>query len=322
MRQAGEDRLNELQHRVRSYLARTRAVLGTTAEKLLKPLVHLIWRGMRSLDPDRSSDFGGAVARRIGPWLPASRVGRDNLRAAFPEKSTAEIESILSGVWENLGRVAGEFAHLDRVYDWHPLWPGLGRIESRDAERFAQMRDDGKPSLLFAAHLANWELPAVAAAAHGIDAVSVFRMPGMRVFGDLIYEVRRGSMGRLLQTGRMAALAMAAEIERGAHLGLLVDQFWTGGSKVTFFGRLCPANPTIARLARHYDCEVRGIRVVRLPNHHFRLDITEPLELPRDADGKIAVDATMQMITSIIESWIREHPEQWLWLHRRWRDYF
>jgi KDO2-lipid IV(A) lauroyltransferase len=314
--------VRELQYRTVLLLRRTRAALVKAAEFILKPIVHLAWRGMRALDPDRSADFAGAFARRIGPWLPTSRIGRENLRHAFPKKSAAEIEATLAGVWENLGRVAGEFAHLDRVYDWHPLWPGLGRIESRDVERYITMRDDGKPSLVFSAHLANWELPAVAAAAHGLDAVSVFRMPGMRVFGDLIHEVRRETMGRLLQTDRMAALAMAAEIERGAHLGMLVDQFWTGGSVVTFFGRPCPANPTIARLARHFECEVRGVRVVRLPNRRFRLEATEPLELPRDAAGKVDVDATMQMITSIIEGWIREYPEQWLWLHRRWRDYF
>ena len=56
--------------------------------------------------------------RRIGPWLPEHRIGRANLTAAFPEKSDAEIEEILRGVWDNLGRVGAEFAHLDRLWDY------------------------------------------------------------------------------------------------------------------------------------------------------------------------------------------------------------
>jgi KDO2-lipid IV(A) lauroyltransferase len=59
--------------------------------------------------------------------------------------------------------------------------------------------------------------------------------------------------------------------------------------------------------------------VIRLPNHRFRAELTGEIAPVRDPDGRIDVQATTQAITTIIESWVREHPEQWLWLHRRWR---
>ena len=62
------------------------------------------------------------------------------------------------------------------------------------------------------------------------------------------------------------------------------------------------------------------IRVVRQPGGLFQIHVTEAIEPPRDANGKIDVEGTMQAITSVIEGWVREHPEQWLWLHRRWRE--
>lgn len=86
-----------------------------------------------------------------------------------------------------------------------------------------------------------------------------------------------------------------------------------------FFGRPCKVNPMLARLARKYDCPIHGSRAIRLPDGRLRLEVTEPLKLPRDADGKVDVTATMQLITWVVEGWVREHPEQWLWLHRRWR---
>jgi len=61
------------------------------------------------------------------------------------------------------------------------------------------------------------------------------------------------------------------------------------------------------------------VRAVRLPGGRFRTEITEAIEAPRDADGGVDVEATMQAITSVVEGWVREHPEQWLWLHNRWR---
>jgi len=89
---------------------------------------------------------------------------------------------------------------------------------------------------------------------------------------------------------------------------------------VTFFGQRTLANQLVARLARNIECPIHGIRVVRHPGGRFQLRMTEAIEPVRDASGQIEVEGTMQVITSVIEGWVREHPEQWLWLHRRWRE--
>jgi Kdo2-lipid IVA lauroyltransferase/acyltransferase len=278
---------------------------------------------MRRMDPDKPSNLFGAVARRLGPWLPVSRVGRTNLAAAFPEKSAAEIEVILKGVWENLGRLAGEFFNLDRLWDFDPFGPesaqGRIRVPAGNVERFLKLRDDGKPALIFAAHLANWELPPICAKAYGLDAAVFYRPPNMKLIGDFIREHRTELMPRLVAASRAGVFALASELDRGAHVGLLVDQHRKPGVRVNFFGRQCWASPAIAKLAREYECPVHGTRVIRLPANRFRLEMTEEIKLPRDKDGKIDVAGAMQTITSVIEGWVREHPEQWLWLHKRWR---
>ena len=181
------------------------------------------------------------------------------------------------------------------------------------------MRDDGKPALLFAAHLANWELPAVAAAAHGLPAAVVYRMPNNRWVAARIEAIRAGLMGRLIRSRTTAVFEMATALEHGEHLGMLVDQHWARGVEVNFFGRPCRANPTLARLARQFDCPVYGVRVIRLPGRRFRLAVTGPVELPRDAAGAVDVAASCQVIADVVEGWVREHPAQWLWFHRRWR---
>ena len=125
-------------------------------------------------------------------------------------------------------------------------------------------------------------------------------------------------MGRLINA-RKESFEMAGALERGEHLGMLVDQHFSRGVDVTFFGRRCKANPTVARLARRYECPVVGLRVSASRTTRFRVTGTGPLDLPRDAEGLIDVQGAMQAITGVVESWIREHPDQWLWLHRRWR---
>jgi KDO2-lipid IV(A) lauroyltransferase len=296
-----------------------RRQLTLYGERVLGRVVKFLIRLLRRADPDRTSDFCGSVARRVGPFLPAHRIGQANLRAAFPEKDSAWIEATLREAWDNLGRVAGEFVHMARIWDFDPDRPNAGRIQTDSVPLFDQLRADGQPALCFAAHLANWELPAIAAAAHGLPSAVVYRMPNNKAVAKEIIRIRAPLMGRLIRTRAQAALEMAGALEAGLHLGMLVDQHFSRGVDVTFFGRRCKANPSVARLARRFDCPVVGVRVVRLPDHRFRIDGLGPYELPRAADGRVDVAAATQMITTIVEGWVRENPGQYLWFHRRWR---
>jgi KDO2-lipid IV(A) lauroyltransferase len=279
-------------------------------------------RAVRLIGPDTASNVAGACMRVIGPWLPEHRIGRDQLAAAFPEKSKAEIETILRGVWDNLGRAGAEFAHIDHLWDYDVSRRRKGRIlDSDEAEKIAlRLRDDGKPALIFAAHLANWELAAVGAHSYGVDSTVLYRAPNVPAIADAVIALRAGCMGTLLPTSMDAPFKLAEALQRGSHVAMLVDQYYVRGVPVTFFGRPTRANPLIARLARQIDCPIHGIRMVRFPGNRFQLRLSEAIEAPRDAEGKIDVARTMQVITSTVESWIREYPEQWLWVHRRWRE--
>ncbi len=296
-----------------------RRQLNVYGERILGRLVKWSIRLLRRANPDKASDFVGGVARRIGPWLPTHRIGQDNLRAAFPDKDAAWIEATLADAWENLGRVAGEYVHMARIWDFDEAHPNAGRIQTDSIPLFDRLRTDGKPALCFSAHLANWELPAIAASAHGLPSAVVYRMPNNKAVAKEIIRIRAPLMGRMIRTRAQAALEMAASLSAGEHLGMVVDQHFSRGVDVTFFGRRCKANPSVARLARRFDCPVVGVRVIRLPEHRFRIEGFGPYELPRDADGQVDVPATTQMITTVIEGWVRENPGQYLWFHRRWR---
>ena len=277
---------------------------------------------IKRMDRKGTANFAGAFMRAVGPLLPEHRVGRDNLRAAFPEKSDAEIENILAGVWDNLGRIAVEFAHLDEF-----CLEGTGRqtpdvitYAPEAAERYARMMARGKPMLGFAAHLANWELPAVVAKVLVPQSAVLYRRPNIPPVSDVVVKLRGPLMGELVAAGLDAPVKLARLLASGTHVGMLVDQHMTKGVEVTFFGRRCRANPLIALIARQTECPIHGLRVIRKPDgNSFAVEITDPIEPPRDTEGRVDVAGTMQAITSVVEAWVREHPEQWLWLHRRWR---
>jgi KDO2-lipid IV(A) lauroyltransferase len=279
----------------------------------------LLLAAMHRCDRVAISNVAGRVMRTVGPWLPEHRVGRANLKAAFPEKSSAEIEAILRGVWDNLGRVGAEIAHLDHICSGDRYKRNYIDYTADNIARFLRVKDDGKPALIFAAHLANWELPAVIAASDGLEAVVLYRRPNLGAIADAVIALRRGMMGEMVASSMGAPVALADALRRGKHVAMLVDQHYGRGVEVTFFGRKCLANPLIAMLAREIECPIHGTRVIRLPGNRFAGEISEEVAPVRDHQGRIDVNGTMQAITAVIEGWVREHPDQWLWLHRRWR---
>ncbi len=298
-----------------------RDAVKPVAEALIGAAVVGLLRATRYFDPERTANTFARITRAIGPYLPENRIGRANLTAAFPEKSADEIEVILRGVWENLGRVGAEFAHLDHVWDFDPDHPEGSRIELAPGTKaiFDRLRDDGKGALIFASHLANWELPALAAPAYGLSSAILFRRPNIAAADRAIQQMRAVNMGTMVATTADAPLRLAHALEDGVHVGMLVDQYFGKGVEVTFFGRKTKANPLLARLARQIAAPIHGVRIIRLPGYRFRAELSEEIIPPRDAAGKVDIQGTMQMVTSVIEGWVREHPEQWLWLHRRWR---
>jgi KDO2-lipid IV(A) lauroyltransferase len=299
-----------------------RQVLLRLAEEVLAWLVRGLFAFLRLLGPDRASALGGALARGVGPLLPVHKVTLDNIRHAFPDLPEAERRRIAREAWDNLGRTACEYVHMRSLYTWDEAHPDAGRIEidAGTQARFEQLREDGKPALIFAAHLANWELPAVAAAYHGLPAAALYRTPNNRAIARDILALREGVMGRLIRAEMTAPIRMLEALDEGLHVGMLIDQRFGRGPRVPFLGRPARSNPLIPRLARSFNCPVHGARAIRLPGGRFRLELTEEIALPRDAAGKVDVPAATAMLNGIVEGWVREHPGQWLWQHRRWRD--
>src|SRR5712672_4185161 len=130
-------------------LLRTKARIRDATKPLGEAAVGALTTGLlrttRYFDPIKTANLFGRVTRFIGRRLREDRIGRENLTAAFPEKSPDEIETILAGVWDNLGRIGAEFAHLDHIWEHDPAHPGDSRIEiqTRSYELFTQLRLDG-----------------------------------------------------------------------------------------------------------------------------------------------------------------------------------
>ncbi len=278
--------------------------------------VGFIYGVFRLMPLRMASAIGGAIGRQIGPRLSVTRRAFTNLRRAFPEKPEAEIQQIVTGMWDNLGRTAGEYPHVPAFDTTDPNGP----VVVEGGEIYERLRDQGGPCIIFSGHFANWEVLPLSAGQRGLSAVLVYRAANNPMV-DWLFRRRSGlPEASIAPKGIRGARILFRAMKEGKTLGILVDQKMNDGIAVPFFGRDAMTAPALAELALRYDCPVVPARVVRLKGATFKVIIEEPLIIEKTGDKKHDVAALMAQVNARMENWVRAHPEQWLWVHNRWPD--
>jgi len=285
-------------------------------DPLLGIVAAVIFGLIRILPPRFTSALGGWLARTIGPHLRITERAVRNLQQAFPEKTETDITVIIGDMWENLGRTAAEYANVSFINVYDPSGP----VEVIGAEYIDLLRDDNKPGIFFSAHIGNWELAPLATAQRGLILDQIYRAANNRMVEWLFKHRQATISGELIAKGPQGARQLLKSLQNGRHLGMLVDQKMNDGIPVPFFGRDAMTAPALAELALRYDCPVVPARVERLGGMRFRLTIEPPLEFTPTGDRHTDVAAMMALVNQRLETWIRDTPAQWLWLHNRWPD--
>jgi KDO2-lipid IV(A) lauroyltransferase len=276
---------------------------------------------LRRLGPVRASNMMGALFRTLGPLLPVTRVAERNLRSALPELDRSARRRIIRGMWENLGRSAGEFPHLadlpklpEGSASRGPGWEMVN--ETVLIEQAAR----GGPAIFISGHIGNWEMLPPAVAAYGMPFSSIYRPANNRGIDDLILAVRRRAMRSdvpMFAKGTQGAREALAHLRRGGYLGMLIDQKMNDGIEARLFGLPAMTAPALAALALRFGCPVIPGHVERLGPARFRLVAEPPVPMPQSGDRQADILALTQGVNDCLERWIRARPAEWLWLHRR-----
>jgi KDO2-lipid IV(A) lauroyltransferase len=260
-----------------------------------------------------ASALGGWLMRRLGPLLPVQRLARGNLRLALPELDRAGQDRLLRAMWDNLGRTGGEYPHLPELvaeasaridYDLHPDF--LAHTEADSAR------------ILASAHFANWEVMHIAAANWGLDTATVVRQPNNPLVVAMLESWRAVAGGTRIRKGKEGARQTVEAVKAGKTLAILIDQRMSEGVEVRFFGHPAMTPNAPAELSLRFGAPIFPARLERLPGPRFRVTVGAPLRAPEGVPRAEAALALTQALNDRLEGWIREKPEDWLWLHRRW----
>jgi KDO2-lipid IV(A) lauroyltransferase len=267
----------------------------------------------RALPLDAASWLGGRTARIFGPLTRAHKTAVENLRRAMPELDEAARRKIIDSMWDNIGRTVGEYPHLGR------LMTDTQRVEVVDPGGLAdKLRDDGIGALLVGMHYGNWELSTVPGFRAGMAQRHFYRAPNNPYVNDILIQLRQAMQQEgYLAKGAEGARQAVALLRKGTHLGMLVDQKQDEGIAAPFFGRDAMTTTAPAALARRVGVPLAAAQVVRLKGAKFRIFVHE-FDVAKTDDREADVIVTTKQINTRLESWVRDHPEQWFWVHRRW----
>jgi KDO2-lipid IV(A) lauroyltransferase len=265
----------------------------------------------------RVGELGALLAYALD--APHRRVGMVNLKLAFPERPLRARRHILRESFLNLGRMAVELAHLPRLSD--ERLEDMVRFEDEAwwSEAVGWERSTGV--LILSGHFGNWELLVFAHGRRGHPVHMVHRAIANPLVDRWLAGLRRRAGTRMIRKSAGAGGVLHALHEHGL-LVLPIDQNSTRGLGVfvDFFGVPASTNSGMARIALRTDAPIVPAFIVREGRSaRHRVHVLPILQVERTGDPAEDVRRNTQRFTSVFEEMVRRHPEQWLWMHKRWK---
>lgn len=286
------------------------STLGARLEALA---AHGLYGGLSALPVDAASAAMGRLMRTVGPRLGVTEVARRNLALAFPDWPADRREALIAPMWENLGRCMGEFPHLEDPNFFAERCDVVG-AEHADA----LLRESEQGAICFSGHLGNWEVGPYAAESLGLVLHRIYRSANNPLVESLYRRGRAGVAGEMLPKGRESARRALSLLRGGGKLAMMMDQKLNEGIPVPFFGHEAMTTPALAQFALRLNLPVVPVRVIRLQGARFRVEILPPRRFERSDDHTADLLRVTTWVNGMLETWVREHPDQWLWVHRRW----
>ncbi|HEX7776920.1 MAG TPA: hypothetical protein VF449_10385 [Parvibaculum sp.] len=266
---------------------------------------------------DTASAIGGWLGRRFGPKLGITRRARRRIARAMPELGEVEIERIVTAMWDNLGRTAFEYGHLDKFTQAG----NRHRIEVVGAEKLRAQARAGHGGMMLSGHFANFELLAVTMRLEGLEGGTIYRPANNPYVNKWMVDMRVANTGAVqIPKGRRGARELLHLIHDNKFVAMLYDQKMTDGIEVKLFGLPAMTTAAPAGLALRNGTPLIPACIERTHGANFRVTVYDPIEVDRTAEPAAEIVRVTQALNDFLEARIREKPENWFWLHNRWAD--
>lgn len=294
------------------------------------PFKHLVWRTeclaydfvrllLAPLSFDQVSGLGGFILRGIGPRTSKHKIARTGLTTAFPDASLEQIDDWLRAQWDNVGRTFAEFPVLHRL----KVFEG-DRVSLIGQEKLEALKASGGAAVIVTGHFANWEIMAAVLTQSGLPVQITYRPINNPYLDRRVREKREAYGTKFLvpKSGAKGARQILDALSNGESVAIMNDQKFNQGLSLPFFGVDAMTAPGPTRLSLKAGVPLIPISITR-DKARFTMTFHDPIVIEETGNNATDTETGVRAVNEFLEDRIREHPDQWFWVHRRWpKDHY
>jgi len=259
-----------------------------------------------------ASFIGGKLFEIIGPLFRSEKIIHSNIKKAFPNLNSKEINKITKQMWNNYGRVFSEYMFIknyrNNLFDTH--------ITIRGIEILREIKKNNKPVIFISGHFSNFELMAMALEKHEIKLAAIYRPLNNFFLNFLMEKIRKDHICKYqIKKGLGGIREIIRLNQNGFSTALMIDQRVSQGIKANFFNQQAFTTTIPAQLVKKYNFPVVPLFIERYENIKFKITIQKPIYFSKSNTEK----EITEKLNSLIEKMILFKPGQWIWSHNRWK---
>ena len=259
-----------------------------------------------------ASFIGGKLFEIIGPLFRSEKIIHSNIKKAFPNLNSKEINKITKQMWNNYGRVFSEYMFIknyrNKLFDTH--------ITIRGLEILREIKKNNKPVIFISGHFSNFELMAMALEKHEIKLAAIYRPLNNFFLNFLMEKIRKDHICKYqIKKGLGGIREIIRLNQNGFSTALMIDQRVSQGIKANFFNQQAFTTTIPAQLVKKYNFPVVPLFIERYENIKFKITIQKPIYFSKSTTEK----EITEKLNSLIEKMILFKPGQWIWSHNRWK---
>ena len=255
--------------------------------------------------------FGSFIGRVIYPFArKRNKIAMKNMSVGLPDKTEAEHREIVKKMWRHFGMLFAESAHGSQI---------LRKARCKNMEWLREAQKAGKGGFVCTAHFGGWEFDVAKLVSPDFHLNPVYRKANNPWLNKLLFERRPGLK---IPKGTAGARLMLETLNKGDFIAILCDQKLREGMEIPFFGKPAMTATGMVALAIKKDAPIYMVNGIRGQDNIYTFSVVKKMEIPKNLPYQETLRLVMTDVNNIYWDWIKSHPEQYLWIHRRFEKSF
>ena len=260
-----------------------------------------------------SSILSGYIMLLLGPLFRSKNLSNDNLKKALPNLTDSQRKKILDQMWFNYGQILSEYMFIKNFRKSEKFSKKVSVVNQKVLE---VIKSETNPVIFISGHFNNFELMAMHIEKSGIDLAAIYRPLNNIFLNPLMEQIRKRYIcKKQIKKGISGTKQLLKHFKKKTSLALMIDQRVSEGIRSNFFDKEALTTTIPAQFIKKYNVKVVPIYIERFKDNNFRIEIYDPITFKKDE----TINSITLHLNKILEKMIMRNPEQWIWMHNRWK---